>query len=136
MNHPYPSFTRRGKKEGMSEQINNKKALLEFRKSLRNNSTSAEVTLWTYLQKRQLEGRKFRRQHSVGNYILDFYCPSERLCVELDGAGHFTEEGMKNDEERTRYLNSFDIRVIRFENQDVFNHINNVLEAIKSNFKS
>ncbi|HEX8545618.1 MAG TPA: endonuclease domain-containing protein [Cytophagaceae bacterium] len=120
----------------MSEQINNKKALLEFRKSLRNNSTSAEVTLWTYLQKRQLEGRKFRRQHSVGNYILDFYCPSERLCVELDGAGHFTEEGMKNDEERTRYLNSFDIRVIRFENQDVFNHINNVLEAIKSNFKS
>jgi len=67
----------------MGEQINNRPELKKFRKNLRNNSTSAEATLWTYLQKSQLDGRKFKRQHSVENYILDFYCPSEKLCVEL-----------------------------------------------------
>lgn len=120
----------------MSEQINNRKTLLVFRKNLRNNSTSAEAVLWTYLQKSQLDGRKFRRQHSVGNYILDFYCPSEKLCVELDGAGHFTNEGKEYDAIRTSYLNSVGIKVIRFENQAVFAYVNNLLNDIKLCFKN
>jgi very-short-patch-repair endonuclease len=119
----------------MSEQINNRPELKEYRRNLRNNSTSAEAVLWTYLQKSQLEGRKFRRQHSVGNYILDFYCPSEKLCVELDGAGHFTEEGLLYDTERTEYLNSVGIKVIRFENKSVFDSVNYVLEDIKACFR-
>ncbi|WP_255518216.1 endonuclease domain-containing protein [Fulvivirga sp. M361] len=69
------------------EPLYNKPELKKFRKELRNNGTSAEATLWTMLKNKQLEGRKFRRQYSVGYYILDFYCTSERLAIELDGAG-------------------------------------------------
>jgi very-short-patch-repair endonuclease len=76
----------------MSE-IHNQKNLEPFRKDLRKNSTSAEATLWKYLKGRQL-GKKIRRQHSVGGYILDFYCATERVAIELDGKKHFTDEGM------------------------------------------
>jgi len=120
----------------MNEQIHNRKELGSYRKELRNNLTSAEATLWIELKGKKLEGRKFRRQHSVGSYILDFYCPSEKLCVELDGAHHFTEEGMAYDTERTAYLNSLNIRVIRFKNADVFERMEKVLSEIRSNFTS
>ncbi|MEQ9101011.1 MAG: DUF559 domain-containing protein [Imperialibacter sp.] len=116
------------------DRIYNRPVLKGYRKQLRNNLTSAEATLWNYLKGKQLEGRKFRRQFSVENYIIDFYCPSERLAVELDGAGHFTEEGLVYDEERTKVLNAHEIRVIRFENKEVFEAIEHVLHAIKSNF--
>ena len=66
--------------------IHNRPVLKSRRKELRNNSTSAEKLLWGMLQHSNLGGYKFRRQHSVGAYILDFYCPSEKLAVELDGA--------------------------------------------------
>lgn len=120
----------------MSDQINNLKYLKQNRRDLRNNLTPAEASLWTLLKSKQLEGRKFRRQHSVGNYILDFYCTTERLAIELDGAHHFTEEGMQYDEERTAYLNSVDIRVIRFENKLVFIDPEYILKEIKSNFRN
>jgi hypothetical protein len=67
----------------MKHQINNRKELEPYRKALRNNSTSAEIFLWDFLKNKKLAGRKFRRQHSVGNYILDFYCPDEKLAIEL-----------------------------------------------------
>lgn len=72
--------------------INNLPALRFFRKALRHNLTPAEAKLWTLLKGSQLAGRKFRRQHSVGNFILDFYCPSERLAIELDGAVHDSDD--------------------------------------------
>jgi|SRR5690606_34646490 len=103
-----------------NRQINNKPGLKAFRKELRNNLTSAEATLWKFLQRNQLEGRKFRRQHSIDNYITDFYCPKEKLVIELDGAHYFTEAGLAKDRERTAHLNSLGIRVIRFENNEVF----------------
>jgi very-short-patch-repair endonuclease len=68
-----------------------------------------------------LEGRKFwRQQHSIGYYIIDFYCAFEKLAVELDGQHHFTEEGQAHDKERTRYLSTLNIRVVRFKNEEVF----------------
>jgi very-short-patch-repair endonuclease len=112
-------------------EIHNRKKLEQYRKDLRNNLTSAEATLWNYLKGKQL-GKKIRRQHSVGNYILDFYCATERIAIELDGAHHFTEEGMKYDSERTAYLNGLNIRVIRFENRRVFEELESVLEEIKT----
>ncbi len=115
----------------LMSEIHNRKYLEQFRKNLRNNSTSAEVMLWNYLKGKQL-GKKFRRQHSVGNYILDFYCASDRIAIELDGAQHFTEEGLKQDAERTKYLNSLNIKVIRFENVRVFEEIDKVLEEIRA----
>lgn len=118
----------------LSEQINNKKELLARRKNLRNNLTSAEVALWKILKGKKIDGRKFRRQHSVGYYILDFYCPAERLAIELDGAHHFTEEGRKKDALRTKYLNSMNIRVVRFENIEVLQNLAGVVEEIMRHF--
>ena len=77
--------------------INNKKSLKSFRKELRINLTPAEAKLWTYLQKSKLDGRKFRRQHSVESYILDFYCPAEKLAVELDGEVHNIQRQSERD---------------------------------------
>lgn len=116
------------------EQVNNRPELKGFRKNLRNNLTSAEATLWRFLKGKQLEGRKFRRQFSVKNYILDFYCPSEKLAIELDGAGHYTKAGFKYDTQRTKVLNEQGITVIRFENSEVFHALEAVLEKIKNSF--
>ena len=116
-------------------QIHNRKELESRRKSLRKNSTAAEAMLWSLLKNKQLDGRKFRRQHSVDRYILDFYCPSERLAVELDGEHHFTPAGTVYDDKRTRYLESLNIRVIRFENEEVFQSPEGVLIEIRKWFK-
>lgn len=116
-------------------KIYNRKYLKTRRKDLRNNSTQAEIILWQYLKGSQLEGRKFRRQQSIGNYIVDFYCPKERLVIEVDGEVHFTPEAIEYDKQRTKYLESLYIKVIRFENQEVVYNIDTVLEKIKSNFK-
>ena len=116
--------------------IHNRKSLKELRANLRKEGTSAEATLWRFLQRSQLKGRKFRRQHSTGNYILDFYCPSERLAIELDGKEHYTSAGFERDQEREAYLNKLNIRVIRFENEEIFWNIEVVLEKITSYFNS
>ena len=115
-------------------QINNLPHLKTFRKKLRNNLTPAEAKFWTLVQNSKLEGRKFRRQHSVGNYILDFYCPSEKLAIELDGEVHFNETAQLKDAERTLFLNYYGIKVLRFENKLVFEQTEQVLDEIKESF--
>ena len=116
------------------KRIHNKPELKQFRRALRNNSTSAEAVLWTYLKEKQLEGRKFRRQYSIGNYIVDFYCPCEQLVIELDGENHFWEDGLQHDINRTNYLYTIGIRVIRFENKWIFEDIEFVLREISNQF--
>lgn len=111
--------------------IHNRKQLERYRKRLRNHCTSAEATLWKHLKGSQL-GKKFRRQHSIGNFIVDFYCATERVVIELDGARHFTEEGARYDAKRTAYLEGLNIRVIRFENVRVFEDLEEVLREIKT----
>ncbi|GAB3766895.1 hypothetical protein GCM10028817_50940 [Spirosoma pomorum] len=81
-------------------QLNNLKILKPVRQALRNDATEAEKRLWQYLKGSQLDGRKFRRQHSVGLFILDFYCPGERVAVELDGIVHDQPNVRSYDEER------------------------------------
>jgi very-short-patch-repair endonuclease len=100
------------------------------RKELRNNATPAEQQLWRILKSRNLDGHKFRRQHSVGPYILDFYCPARKLAIELDGDTHFTNEAEDYDKNRTSYLNSMGITVLRFLNTDVFHNLEGVAEKI------
>ncbi|UOR06364.1 endonuclease domain-containing protein [Hymenobacter aerilatus] len=104
------------------------------RRILRSNLTPAEALLWKALQRSQLDGRKFRRQHDIGPYIVDFYCPAEKLVVELDGAGHFTASGEAQDQERDSYLGSLGLKVLRFENKLVVQHIESVLAAIEAAF--
>ncbi len=118
----------------MTDNLHNWKHLKDKRRSLRNNGTPAEATLWTLLSKSQLEGRKFRRQHSIKNYILDFYCHTEKLAIELDGDVLFTEHSLEYDNKRDDELASLGIKVIRFENDDVFRATTAVLEKIRSCF--
>ena len=118
----------------MPKRIFNRKPLKQLRKELRNNLTPAEAILWTAIQKKQLKGRKFRRQHSIGKYIIDFYCPAEKIAIELDGAGHYTPEGSDYDEERDDYIGNLGITVLRYENRDIYNNLDAVLNDIKSNF--
>jgi len=120
----------------MEEQINNLKILKPQRRYLRNNSTSAEATLWNHLKGGHLEGRKFRRQHSILYYILDFCCPSEKLNIELDGQQHYEGSGPEQDKIRDEYLKSLDIRTLRFENKHVFENLEAVLKEIKASFKA
>ncbi|RDV13888.1 endonuclease domain-containing protein [Pontibacter diazotrophicus] len=114
--------------------LHNRKYLKENRRALRNDATPAEGELWKYLKDAQLRGRKFRRQHSIGNYILDFYCPSEKLAVELDGQVHFHSAATEADKERDEVLQSLGIRVLRFENSDVFQQTESVLQEIADAF--
>ncbi len=110
----------------------NRKELKSRRKSLRNHSTLAEVILWKHLKRGQLDGRKFRRQESIGPFIADFYCPVERLVVELDGQVHFNKEAMKYDADRTKYLNNLGLQVVRFENKEVLYNVRGVLQEIRA----
>ena len=115
----------------MKGRTHNKSELTTQRKTLRNNSTSAEAMLWSMLKSRQL-GVRFRRQFSIGQYILDFYSPEVNLCIELDGAPHFTYVGSDYDYERTEYLKKYHgIRTLRFENSEFFNYPEEVVNTIK-----
>ena len=114
----------------------NRKNLKDKRKHLRNNPTQAEAFLWGYLKNSQFEERKFRRQSSIKSFIVDFYCPEEKLVIELDGDFHFDENAMKEDEKRSKILEKEGLKVIRFENQEVLLNLDNVLKEIKRNFKN
>ncbi|MCK5834004.1 endonuclease domain-containing protein [bacterium] len=113
-------------------RLYNKKELQEHRRALRSNMPHAEAKLWIFIRKKQIEGIRFRRQFSVGSYILDFYSPECRLAIELDGSSHNNEFSQEYDEERTKYLNSANIEVIRFKNEEVFDNIDGVIEQIKT----
>ena len=86
------------------KKIHNHTKLVEYRNKLRRRSTAAESTLWKHINKRQIEGLKFRRQHSILNYIVDFYCPEIRLIIELDGDSHDNYLAEERDVKRDRML--------------------------------
>ena len=97
---------------------------------LRHTSTPTEQMLWQTLRGGKLEGCKFRRQHAVGRFILDFYCAEHKLVVELDGAQH--EQQAERDAERTAHLNAYGYRVLRFTNKAVYDDIASVLQTIRA----
>ncbi len=120
----------------MSKQkTHSRNNLKTFRQELRQNLTPAEAYLWTHLKSRQLEGRRFTKQHSIGNYIVDFYCASEKLIIELDGEVHNNPVAQDYDNERSTYLKRLGYRVIRFENKLAFDTLSSVLKSISDNFK-
>jgi very-short-patch-repair endonuclease len=110
-------------------RIHNRNQKKSKRQELRNSATVAEATLWKYLQGRRLEGRKFRRQHSIGPYIVDFYCPECRLVVELDGQPHNELIADLYETERTNYIELLGIKILRFENRLIFEALEPVLET-------
>ena len=109
--------------------------LKQNRKDLRQNMTPAEAYLWKQLQNKKLDGRKFRRQHSMDHYVVDFYCAMEKLNIELDGQVHMNPTAEEKDLKRTEYLENLGYTIIRFENKMVFENLPSVLEEVRDNFK-
>jgi very-short-patch-repair endonuclease len=107
----------------------NKTTTLRARQ-LRSSLTDAEKYLWQYLRRNQLHGLRFRRQHPVSPYIIDFACLEKKLVIELDGGQH--SQNQKYDTERTIFLEQHGYRVLRFWNNDVLRNIEGVLETIAS----
>gem|GEM_PF-37010 len=112
-------------------KIMNSTEMREYRRELRKHGTPAEGALWNILKAKQVAGLQFRRQFSVGQYILDFYCPALRLAIELDGDYHYHWMQPELDYERERILwEQYNIRVIRFENKVVFQNPQAIVDAI------
>ena len=98
-------------------RLHNREGQKNFRRELRNRPTDAEHLLWYQLRGSRLDGRKFRRQHGIGPYIVDFYCPEEKLAIELDGDIHSEPEVIAHDKARDANLADQGIRVLRFGNE-------------------
>ena len=111
--------------------IRNKRNQKLLRQTLRNNTTSAEAILWRALKGKQVDGLKFRRQFGIGPYVLDSYCPEIRLGIELDGGVHKTSYTNEYDKMRTMFLSENRIRVLRFDNEVVYNNVEWIIEEIK-----
>ncbi len=103
---------------------------LDFARQLRRNATDAERALWRYLRCRGLSNARFRRQHPLGLYVVDFACLEHRLIIELDGGQHDDARHREHDANRTEWLESRGFLVIRFWNHDVLHRTESVLETI------
>ena len=100
-------------------------------RSLRRAATRAEKKLWYVLQRGQMSGLSFRRQHPLGGYVMDFYCPAIRLAIEVDGGQHNGALGRARDERRSKWLQGKGVTVLRFWNNDVLGNIEGVWEEIE-----
>jgi very-short-patch-repair endonuclease len=114
----------------LKSRLHNKKELKETRKKFRRNATSAEAVLWKRLKNKQIKRLKFRRQHSVGKFILDFYCAEKKLAIELDGEYHAIPGKETSDSKRDIFLKSLGIEILRFENKIVFENPELIIEEI------
>jgi len=114
--------------------IFNKAEVKSNRKVLRNNMPLAEQLIWHKLKNKQLVGYKFRRQYSINNFVVDFYCPKTKLAIEIDGESHFDSIKSKIiDMDRQKSIESVGIKIIRFTNNDIYNNIDGVLQEIIKN---
>lgn len=103
--------------------------ILQRAREMRHPQTPAEATLWRATRNRNL-GYKFRRQHPIDRFIIDFYCAQAKLCIEIDGESHLEADQMEYDAARTEFLERLGYRVIRFTNNDVRYNINAVVDEI------
>jgi very-short-patch-repair endonuclease len=104
---------------------------LKIAADLRKSMTKAEKVLWEKLRDKKCCNFKFRRQHPIGDFVVDFFCYDSMLVIELDGEAHNEKYQEERDQERTKILNEFGITVLRFRNEEVFKNIKAVLEKIK-----
>jgi len=114
----------------LNNKIFNKTEYKQHRQALRQNMTEPEKRLWQILRNSQM-GVKFRRQHGIGDYIADFYCPELKLVIEIDGDSHFSIEAQGYDKIRDDFMLSLNIETIRLKNDDVMQNIEGVYQYIK-----
>lgn len=115
-------------------QLHNLPYLKQQRVELRVKQTPAEEVLWGIIRGNKLAGKKFRRQHSIEDYIVDFYCASEKLVIEVDGSVHDTPEAIANDKLRDETLLNWGFRILRIRNEEILNNPKDVLVKISSHF--
>lgn len=113
-------------------RLHNRHYLIEKRRDLRQRMTIAEYVFWQHVRNGRLNGLKFKRQHSIGNYIVDFYCASKQLVIELDGPIHDTEIQNKKDGLRDETLREMGFTILRFRNEDIIASMNSVKQQILS----
>ena len=111
-------------------QLFNQTTLRAQRRQLRNRMPFAEQRLWYHLRGKRLGQHKFRRQVSIGPFIVDFYCPRVRLAIEVDGDSHYAPHAATYDVRREAYLRSLGITVLRFTNQEIYSNREAVLSTI------
>ncbi|HKQ36390.1 MAG TPA: endonuclease domain-containing protein [Nitrospiraceae bacterium] len=114
----------------MSRVTRGQASHLDLKRRLRSDMTGPETRLWSRLKARQFQGRKFRRQHGIGAYIVDFYCPEQSLVIEIDGDSHADPAQIVKDKQREKYLQSLGLRVIRYINDDIVKNLDGVLEDL------
>jgi very-short-patch-repair endonuclease len=107
----------------------------EKRRALRNNMPEPEKRIWARLRAKQINGHKFRRQYSIGNFIVDFYCPEAKLAIEIDGDSHFSDKQSLYDVARQKYIESKGIHFLRFTNKDIIENAEGVLVRITESLK-
>ncbi len=105
--------------------------ILEKAKSLRRESTPQEIILWSKLKNRNFHNLKFRRQYSIGKYIVDFICLEKKIIIELDGWQHKEENQERYDEERSKFFKKCGFRILRFWNNEVNDNLNGVMLRIE-----
>ncbi len=105
-------------------------SITAFARTLRQTATHAEILMWRCLRNRRMNGRKFRRQHPIEPFIVDFYCEELSLAVELDGGQHNSLEGHRHDAARDDFLRELGVKVLRFTNGELFRHTDAVLNVI------
>jgi len=103
----------------------------EKRRALRNAMTRHETMLWARIRRQQLGEARFRRQYSIGPYVVDFYCPALRLAIEIDGASHIVPDAGENDRDRQARIESLGIMFLRFTNEEVARNLEGVLARIR-----
>jgi very-short-patch-repair endonuclease len=101
-------------------------------RTLRKNMTDSEKLLWPKIRRKQLKGVQFYRQKIVGDYIVDFYCPSARIIVEVDGGQHFEPDARRQDQRRDEYLSNLGFTVLRFPSWDVMKDVDDIVDQIWS----
>ena len=106
------------------------KSLKPLARSLRASMTDAEHKLWSEIRRKQIHGRQFTRQKTIGRFIVDFHCASASLVVELDGGQHYTQEGRERDRRRDGDLAALGLKVLRFSDRDVLTNTEAVLQVI------
>jgi len=111
--------------------FNSSKNIVENAKALRQRETEAEKILWKFLRNKNINGFKFRRQHHIKSYIVDFYCSEKMLSIELDGEIHLNKEQIEHDKFRTEILNELGITELRFANTEIIENITLVIDKIK-----
>ena len=111
-------------------ELFNRQSEKQTRRTLRKSLPPAELILWSKLKNRQICGQKFRRQFSIGSYVVDFYCPTLKLAIEIDGDSHFQPGEQEKDRQRQEHIESFGIQFLRFANNEVRENLRGVLEAI------